>query len=86
MLFWAKIQVMSAREIKIESTSKLLFKILKWLFNSDSEVMSDEVKEIISNPDDKAKYLEAIEELRTNGDKPEVTIELSNHESLTLVR
>ena len=55
------------------------------LFPSDLAVMSDEVKEILSNPDDAQKYQEAVREINT-GEKKEVTIELSGQRRLTLTQ
>ena len=59
--------------------------LMQALFPSDLAVMSDEVKEILSNPDDAQKYQEAVREINT-GEKKEVTIELSGQRRLTLTQ
>lgn len=38
--------------------------VLNLFFNSDSDVMSNRAKEILSNAEDRKKYLEAIEKIR----------------------
>ncbi|WP_346236908.1 hypothetical protein ABDK00_013295 [Niabella insulamsoli] len=54
------------------------------IFSSHSEIMSDEVKKILSNPKDKEEYYEALQQLEKK-EKEEVTIKLSDGNSLTLV-
>lgn len=58
---------------------------LRSFFSSDLDVMSDEVKQILANPQDAAKYMEAVEQMK-DGKQKEVTIELSNHRTLTLIQ
>jgi hypothetical protein len=50
---------------------------------SENDLISSEVKEILSDPDDKKSYLDAIDNMR-NGSKRE-TITLHNGKKLTLV-
>lgn len=59
--------------------------ILQNVFTSDLDVMSDEVRQILSNPEDAKKYREAVKELR-DGEKDTVTIQLSDRRSLTLTQ
>jgi hypothetical protein len=55
----------------------------KTFFTSDLDVMSEEVRKILSNPEDAKKYKNAIGEIEKG--KSEVTIELSDSTTLTLV-
>ena len=59
--------------------------VIKTFFSSDLELMSDEVKQILSNPEDAEKYRNALKEIKEDSSK-EVTIELSNHDHLTLIQ
>lgn len=52
-------------------------------FASDMEVISPEARRILSNPDDKKKYLDAVERLK--GQSKKETIKLSTGETITLV-
>ncbi|MGJ7031038.1 hypothetical protein [Niabella hirudinis] len=56
---------------------------LQELFGSDSDVVSPEVKRILSNPKDRDEYIEALQKLEK--EKKEVTIQLSDGDTLTLV-
>ncbi len=58
--------------------------VLRSFFASDLDVMSDEVREILSNPDDAKKYMDAVNQIE-NGQN-EVTITLSNNKQLTLIQ
>ncbi|MDB5019166.1 MAG: hypothetical protein JWQ28_293 [Pedobacter sp.] len=61
--------------------------VLETFFGSDTDVMSNRVREIMANPADKKKYLDALERLRKleNEGKPGVEkIKLSNNEELEL--
>jgi archaellum biogenesis ATPase FlaH len=58
--------------------------VMETYFSSDLDVMSQEAKRIMSNPEDKKKYIEAVEKLKTSSEK-EVTIILSNQEKITLI-
>ena len=59
--------------------------VIRTLFVPDMDVMSDEVRQILANPEDAKKYKEAINDL-AKGEKKEVTIELSNKTQLTLIQ
>ena len=59
--------------------------IFESLSPRDMEVMSEEVKQILSNPEDARKFKEAVRKIEEHKEK-EVTIELSNHTKLTLVQ
>ena len=58
-------------------------KVLNDFFNSDTEVMSQDIRKIMSNPDDKQKYLEALKELKI-GNKKSTEVTFSNKEKMTL--
>jgi acetone carboxylase gamma subunit len=58
--------------------------LLKVVFASDTDVMSNEVRQIMSNPKDRKKFMEAIDRLKTEGSSEE-TITLSDNSTLTLV-
>ncbi|RFZ92617.1 hypothetical protein D0C36_14470 [Mucilaginibacter conchicola] len=62
----------------------LIRNVLGSYFSSDMDVMSDEAKKIFSNPDDRKKYIEAVEKLKGTTSKEE-TIILSTQEKITLV-
>ncbi|WP_316739896.1 hypothetical protein [Pedobacter aquatilis] len=56
-------------------------------FASDTDVMSRKVKQILANPADKEKYLNALKEIKAleeKGEHGEKTIKLSTAEELTL--
>lgn len=74
----------------IQTTSQVLYaavsamgRLLKTAFSTDEDVMSDDIRQIMSHPDDRKKFMEAINKLQN---QKEVTIELSNKETLTLVQ
>lgn len=56
--------------------------------NPGEEPLSNDERIMLSNPDDRKKYLEALEELKREREKgevsPKVTIKLSNGEEITL--
>lgn len=61
--------------------------VLKTFFGSGTEIMSDEVKEILANPIDKKKYLDALvklRKLREDGKQGTVKISLSSGEDIEL--
>lgn len=62
--------------------------VVKSFFIADMDVISIDTKKILSNPDDKARYLKAIKELREQSDKGkrnvETTITLSDDSQVTL--
>lgn len=61
--------------------------VLVTFFGSDTDVMSDRVKEIISNPKDKKNYLEALsrlKELKKRGEQGREKIILSNKDEFEL--
>jgi len=67
--------------------SRSFTNILDTFFGSDTDLMSKKVKQILANPEDKEKYLEALKELKElekKGEQGTKTIVLSNKESLTL--
>ena len=71
----------------IQEITKSMRNVLDTFFGSDTDVMSDRVKEIMSNPDDKKNYLAAlkrIKELESKGEQGKTTIILSNNEKLDL--
>ncbi|MDB5013758.1 MAG: hypothetical protein JWQ25_1960 [Daejeonella sp.] len=53
-------------------------------FASDMDVMSREARKILSNPEDREKYIKAVESLKESPNRTE-KITLSNHETITLV-
>lgn len=72
-------------ELILETITHAVRNVIRTFFASDLDVMSDEVRQILSNPDDAKKYRQAIDDIRTGKEK-EVTIQLSNKRSLTLVQ
>ncbi|TZF85992.1 hypothetical protein FW774_02720 (plasmid) [Pedobacter sp. BS3] len=58
--------------------------VIESYFYSDLDVMSSEAKRIFSNPEDKKKYIDAVEKLKNTRSKEE-TIILSNNRKITLV-
>ena len=58
--------------------------VIRIFFTTDLDVMSDEVRQILANPEDAKKYREAIKKIET-GTESEVKIELSDKSELTLV-
>jgi hypothetical protein len=61
--------------------------VLDTFFGSDTDVMSDRVKEIMSNPEDKKNYLAALsklKELEAKGEQGKETVTLSNNQKLEL--
>ncbi len=58
--------------------------VIKTFFASDSELMSDEVRQILSNPEDAKKYKDAIKKIG-EGTEQSITITLSDNRELTLV-
>lgn len=59
-------------------------RVMDTFLSSDLDVMSSEVRDILSNPEDAKKYKEAVTKIE-KGEK-EVTIELSNNSKLTLIQ
>lgn len=61
--------------------------VLDTFFGSDTDVMSDRVKEIMSNPNDRKNYLDALsrlKELEKKGEQGKEKITLSNNQELEL--
>jgi len=61
--------------------------VLETFFGSDTDVMSNQVKEIMANPEDRKSYLEALEKLRdleNEGKHGTQKVKLSNNEELEL--
>ena len=61
--------------------------VLETFFGSDTDVMSNQVKDIMANPEDKKNYLEALGKLRDlekEGKHGTETVKLSNNEELEL--
>ncbi|MGJ1446792.1 hypothetical protein ACR79S_11975 [Sphingobacterium spiritivorum] len=71
---------------QIELTIK---NVLDLLFNSESELTSPRAKEIMSNPKDREKVMEAIDKLREKrfqGDiHAEETVVLSDDKTITII-
>lgn len=54
-------------------------------FKSDLDVMSDEVRTIMSNPDDKRKYIEAVDKLRSPNASTSEEVTFSTGKKITLI-
>ena len=67
----------------IKLITQALGNVLRASFDSDMDLMSDDVKRIISNEEDRKIYRDAIEKLKMTGGSE--TITLSNKETMTLV-
>ena len=78
----------SLLKLKIKELTKEIFssyvETLNRVFNSDGELMSAEAQQILSNPEDKKVYIDALEDLkerRSKGEEmPEKKIKLSTGE------
>ena len=68
----------------IQQIKNAVGNVIETYFSSDLDLMSQEAKRILSNPEDKKKYLDAVEKLKTS-DTKEITIRLSNKEEITLI-
>jgi|GEM_PF-6160447 len=68
----------------LQHITDTLKEVLSALFVSDLDIMSEDVKKILANPEDAQKYKDALQQLGKNG-VSEVTIKLSDHSELTLV-
>lgn len=71
----------------IKELSLSMRNVLETFFGTDTDVMSNKVKDIMAHPGDKENYLEAlkkIKKLEEEGKQGTETITLSNNEELTL--
>lgn len=71
----------------LEELNIAVHHVLDVFFASDTDVMSRKVKQIMANPEDKEKYLnalKAIKEMEEKGQQGAKTITLSTAEKLTL--
>jgi len=71
----------------IKEITNSMKNVLDTFFGSDTDVMSDKVKEIMSNPSDKKNYLEALsrlKQLERDGKQGKEKIILSNNQELEL--
>lgn len=62
---------------------KEVIKVFNSYFVTNTDVMSPDVKEIMANPEDRKKYFDAINALKS-GKEEEVKIELSTKRKMTL--
>ncbi|MFC0264543.1 hypothetical protein [Fontibacter flavus] len=62
---------------------KEVIKVFNSYFVTNTDVMSPDVKEIMANPEDRKKYFDAINTLKS-GKEEEVKIELSTKRKMTL--
>ena len=53
-----------------------VLEVITSFFRSDMDIVSPEAKEIMSNPADRKKYVDAVEKLKS-GDQEKITIDLS---------
>lgn len=60
------------------------FNQVHYYFDLEDGILSSEAKKILSNPNDREKYLKAIEKMKKEN-KEEETIILENGEEITLV-
>lgn len=71
----------------IQEISTSMKNVLETFFGSDTDVMSNRVKHIMANPEDKKNYMNALEKLRKLEDEGKhgtEKIKLSNDEELEL--
>ncbi|TVP42764.1 MAG: hypothetical protein EA341_19190 [Mongoliibacter sp.] len=66
----------------IKPILKEVVKVFHSYFVTTTDVMSPDVKEIMANPEDKKKYFDAIEKLKSG--EEEVKIKLSTKKEMTL--
>lgn len=59
-------------------------KVFQILFGSDNDVMSEDLKKILANPADAKKLKDAIIDMKNDEGRETRTIELSNHQQVTL--
>lgn len=59
-------------------------RLLKAAFVSEYEIMSDEVREILSNPEDREKFMDAVDKIKNSGSQKE-SVKLEDGTILTLV-
>lgn len=71
--------------ILLTQISEAIRNVVKVLFASDIDVMSDEVRQILSNPEDAKKYKDAVRQIEEDTTHS-VTITLSNNKQLTLIQ
>lgn len=53
-------------------------------FDSKTDVISNDARQILSNPDDRDRYIKAVDELKKNPSTPQ-KVELSDHKEITLI-
>jgi hypothetical protein len=68
----------------IKLISQLWVNVFNSFAGSNTDLMSSDAKRIFSNFDDRKKYIDAVEKLRQDPDKPQKIV-LSNKEEITLV-
>lgn len=59
--------------------------LIGFIIYDDLDVMSPEVRQILSNPNDTQTYIQAINKIRS-GEVDEITITYSKNKTLTLIR
>lgn len=68
----------------------ILFKqfksVLEMLFPTDGGPMSNEVRDIFSNPEDKKKYIDGVNKFNADTSLKDITIEFSGGKKITLIR
>jgi hypothetical protein len=69
----------------LSQISEALKHVLKTMFVSDNDVMSEEVRQILSNPDDARKYKAAINKMEKEN-LTSIRVELSGNRELTLMQ
>ena len=71
----------------IKELSISMRNVLETFFGSDTDVMSNRVREIMANPEDRKNYLNALKRLREleeSGEQGTEKVKLSNNEELEL--
>ncbi|RQP15961.1 MAG: hypothetical protein EAS52_13320 [Parapedobacter sp.] len=68
----------------LKSTFRAYYNAFSFIFRSDVDVISGKAKRILSDPDDRKVYLDAIDELAEDETK-EATVKLKNKEEFTLI-
>jgi hypothetical protein len=71
----------------LKELSTNMLSVLDTFFGANTDVMSNKVKEIMANPNDRERYLNALKnlkELEQSGKQGTETVTLSNEEEITL--
>lgn len=76
--------------VRMKNYLLILFKqfksVLEMLFPADGGPMSNEVRDIFSNPEDKKKYIDGVNKFNSDTTLTDITMEFSGGKKITLIR